>query len=94
MNFIFSFVFSFDEMENHNDANDIVLVNIDAKSRLWMFWTSLVMKHFHRLRPKYLSVIVDFCVLSKGCDIVGETYNWLGYNTKQPLSFVIFENQK
>ena len=34
MNFIFSFVFSFDEMENHNDANDIVLVNIDAKSRL------------------------------------------------------------
>ena len=34
MNFIFSFVLSFDEMENHNDANDIVLVNSDAKSRL------------------------------------------------------------
>ena len=65
MNFIFSFVFSFDEMENHNDANDIVLVNIDAKSRLWMFWTSLVMKHFHRLRPKYFSVIVDFVYFRK-----------------------------
>ena len=34
MNFIFSFIFSFDEMENHNDANHIVSVNIDAKSRL------------------------------------------------------------
>ena len=60
MNFIFSFIFSFDEMENHNDANHIVSVNIDAKSRLWMFWTTLVMKHFYRFRPKCPSEIRRF----------------------------------
>ena len=88
MNFIFSFIFNFVEMENHDDAKHIVLVNIDAKSRLWMLWTSLVMKHFIGCDRNPIS---DF-IFSKSQCIRQATYICLCWNTKQSLAFVIFEN--